>query len=110
MEQKKKTCPVWLRRLWRLRGLILGLPVLGVAVKLAIQNMGRLPETVGLDIQATGEFGWMISRNCAVFAPLGLTAFCLILAAGARKPLVPLVISVFTLILPIFIWMTNYYA
>ena len=110
MDQKKQVWRVWLRRLWRLRGLILGLPVLWVAVKLAIQNMGRLPEVVGLDIQATGEFAVTISRNWAVYGPLGLTAFCLVLAASARKPLVPLAISIFSLVLPIFIWIINYYA
>ena len=100
----------WMRRLWRLRGLFLALPVLWAAVKLAIGNWIRLPELVGLNLQATGEFAWTISRKWAVFGPLGVTLFCLLLTICSRKPLFPWIISVFSLLLPILIWMTNYYA
>lgn len=95
---------------WRLRGLILALPIFWTALKLALENMARLPERVGVDIQATGEFAQTISRDMAVFGPFGITLFCLVLAAISRKPLVPLAISVFSLILPVLIWLTNYYA
>ena len=112
MSRKKKSGEnySWLRLIWRLRGLFLAVPVCWAALKLALMNWSRLPEQVGLNLQATGEFAWTISRKWAVFGPLGITLFCLILTAGARKPLVPLVISIFSLILPLLIWVTNYYA
>ena len=98
---------VWI---YRLRKYIMAAPVAYYALKLAFANGRRLPDLVGIDIQASGEFGRMVSRQAAVFGPLGVTAFCLVLVLCSRKPLLPWLISVFTLILPLLIWMTNYYA
>ena len=101
------TACVWI---YRLRKYIMAAPVAFYAIKLAIANANRLPEMVGMDIQASGEFARMVTRQNAVMGPLGLTAFCLVLVLCSRKPLLPWLISAFTLILPILIWMTNYYA
>lgn len=96
--------------IWRLRGLLMSLPVAVAAIKLAYFNMDRLPEVVGLDIQASGEFARTVSREMAVFGPLGITGFCLLLTISSKKPLFPWVISIFTLVLPPLIWFLNYYA
>lgn len=96
--------------IWRLRGLLMSLPVAFVAIKLAMFNMERLPELVGLDIQASGEFAHTVSREMAVYGPLGITAFCILLAISSKKPLFPWVISVFSLVLPPLLWFLNYYA
>ena len=96
--------------IWRLRGLLMSLPVAVVAAKLAMFNMERLPEVVGLDIQASGEFAHSVSREMAVFGPLAITAFCILLTVGSKKPLFPWVISIFTLVLPPLLWFLNYYA
>lgn len=101
------TACVWI---YRLRSFIMAAPVAFYAVKLAFANGNRLPDMVGLDIQASGEFARMVSRQAAVFGPFALTCFCLVLVLCSRKPLLPWLISIFTLILPILIWMTNYYA
>lgn len=98
---------VWI---YRLRSFIMAVPVAFYAIKLAIANANRLPDMVGMDIQASGEFARMVTRQQAVLGPLGLTAFCLVLVLCSKKPLLPWLISAFTLILPILIWMTNYYA
>ena len=100
------TC-VWI---YRVRKYIMAVPVACYAVKLAILNSSRLPDMVGLDIQSSGEFARMVSRQNAVLGPLGVTIFCLVLLLCSKKPLLPWLISAFTLILPILIWMTNYYA
>lgn len=102
-----KTTVVWI---YRLRKYIMAVPVAFTAVKLALANAARLPDMVGLDIQASGEFARMVSRQYAVLGPLGITVFCLVLVICSRKPLLPWLISIFTLILPVLIWMTNYYA
>lgn len=102
-----KNTVIWI---WRLRKYIMAVPVGYMAVKLAIQNAHRLPDMVGLDIQASGEFARLVTRQQAVLGPLGLTAFCLVLVLCSRKPLLPWLISIFTLILPVLIWMTNLYA
>ena len=102
----KLTC-IWI---YKLRRFIMAIPVIYFALKLAISNAARLPEVVGLNIQASGEFARMVSRNTAVMGPLAMTGFCLLLVFCSRKPLLPWMISIFTLIIPVLIWMTNYYA
>lgn len=99
-----------LKWLWKLRTVFMAIPVIWAAVKFAMQNMERLPEKVGLDIQSTGEFARMITREEAVYWPLGITMFCLLLMFTAKKPVLPWVISIFTLVLPWMIWILNYYA
>lgn len=96
--------------IWKLRRIFMAIPVIWYAVKFAMENMERLPEQVGLDIQSTGEFARMISRQEAVYWPLGITAFCLLLMFCSKKPVLPWVISMFTLVLPWLIWILNYYA
>ena len=102
----KNVC-IWI---FKLRKFIMAAPVIYWAVKLALLNSDRLPETVGMDIQASGEFARMVSRQTAVLGPLAITGFCLFLLFCSRKTLLPWLISLFTLILPVLIWMTNYYA
>lgn len=95
---------------WKLRKLFMAAPVIWAAVKLALENLDRLPEQVGLDIQSTGEFARMITREEAVWWPFGITMFCLLMMFCSKKPILPWVISIFTLVLPWLIWILNYYA
>ena len=95
--------------LFRLRKLVLAAPVVYGALKLAFYNREHLPEQVGINLQSTGEFAQMITRDMAVMAPLGLTAACLFLMLCSRKALYPWAISVFTLALPLVILITNLY-
>ena len=95
--------------LFRLRKLVLAAPVVYAAVKLAYYNREHLQEQVGINIQSTGEFAQMITRDMAVMAPLGLTAACLFLMLCSRKALYPWSISIFTLVLPILILFSNLY-
>jgi hypothetical protein len=95
--------------LFRLRKLVLAVPVAYMAMKLARYNLEHLPEEVGINIQSTGEFAQMVARDTAVMGPLGLTAACLLLMFCSRKAMYPWAISVFTLVLPILILVTNLY-
>lgn len=95
--------------LFRLRKLVLAAPVVYAAVKLAYYNRVHLPEQVGINIQSTGEFAQMITRDMAVMGPLGLTAACLLLMLCSRKALYPWAISIFTLVLPLLILFSNLY-
>ena len=95
--------------LFRLRKLVLAVPVVYWALKLALYNRENLPEQVGINIQSSGEFAQMISRDMAVMGPLGLTAACLLLMFCSRKAMYPWAISVFTLVLPLLILFTNLY-
>ena len=95
--------------LFRLRKLVLAVPVVYMAMKLARYNLEHLPEEVGINIQSTGEFAQMVARDTAVMGPLGLTAACLLLMFCSRKAMYPWAISVFTLVLPILLLVTNLY-
>lgn len=95
------------RWIYRLRGVLMAIPVAAAAISLAQKNMERLPETVGINLLASGEYAYMIPRNVAVMGPLAVTAACLLLMFCSRRVLYPWLISIFTLVLPFLIWVTN---
>ena len=95
--------------LFRLRKVVLAAPVVYAALQLAQYNREHLPEQVGINIQSSGEFAQMISRDLAVMGPLGLTAACLLLMFCSRKAMYPWAISIFTLTLPVLILVSNLY-
>ena len=65
--------------------------------------------TVGIDIQANGEFAKSISREMAVYGPLALTGGCLLMMIFSRKVIYPWLISVFTLLLPLLLIALNFF-
>lgn len=91
----------------KFRKLFLAIPVAWASVMLAIRNLTKLPETVGLDLQLDGSFGFEVSRELAVFGPVVLTLVCLVLMFCSKRVMTPWVVSLITLILPIFIWIIN---
>ena len=95
------------RWIFHMRKIFMALPVLYYAVKFARMNMEQLPEMVGFDIQSTGEFAQMISRETAVYGPLGVTVLCIVLMLLSRKTIYPWLISIFSLVLPWLIWVLN---
>lgn len=113
MKQKKDTSPAMekLKVIWawvyRLRSVVLAIPVAAAAVILAIRNMANLPQMVSLGLEANGVAVQMVSRGVAVMGPLALTAVCLLMVFCSRKILYPWLISLFSLVLPIFIYITN---
>lgn len=92
---------------YKLRSLLLSIPVVVVAITMAIQNMARLPAMVGINLLASGEYQFMVVKMVAVVGPLALTALCLLLMFSSKKVLFPWLISVFSLALPWLIWITN---
>ena len=116
---RKETGKV-LRRIWkvvstvwsyiyRLRGLLMTAPVIIGAVVLACMNYTKLPETVGLNFLASGDFSYTMDRMPAVLLPLGLTAVCVVLTVCSKKTMFPWLVSVFTLVLPLLIYVINVY-
>lgn len=95
--------------IFRLRKIFMALPVLWAAWELAVYSNENLPEVVGFDIQSTGEFAQMISRDTAIYGPLGLTCVCLLLMFCSRKTVYPWLVSVFSLTLPLLILALNVY-
>ena len=95
--------------LYRLRKVFMAIPVVYVVIKLAQYNMENLPSVVGINMQSNGIFTEMISRDVAVMGPLVVTGFCLVLMFFSRKALYTWAISIFTLVLPILLLVSNRY-
>ena len=93
--------------IYRLRSIFLAVPVVFAALRLAAYNSEHLPLLVGINLQTTGEFAKMISRQTAVTFPLMLTGGCLLLMFLSRKPVYPWLISIFTLTVPVLLLLTN---
>ena len=95
--------------IYRLRSVFLAIPVVYYALKLAAYNMEHLPEKVGINLQSTGEFAVYLSRSTAVMGPLVLTAGCLVMMFFSRKAMYPWAVSIFTLLLPLLLLVSNLY-
>ena len=95
--------------LFRLRKLVMAAPVIYWALKIASYNREHLPEMVGIDLQSSGAFADYVTREMAVYGPLGLTAACLVLMLCSRKVMYPWAISILTLILPFLLLLSNRY-
>lgn len=86
---------------------LLALPVVLVAVYLAIGNAIRLPEEVGFLLNAKGTFSVTISHGAAVWLPLLLTGLCLALMGMSRKLLYPWLVSWITCLIPLLLRFLN---
>lgn len=95
--------------IYKLRGVLLAVPVAIGAIWLACMNLAKLPDSVGINLLSNGDFSMMVPKVAAVFGPLAVTVLCIVLTLCSRKPLYPWLVSLFTLALPILILVTNIY-
>lgn len=93
--------------IFRLRKLFLAIPVAYICARLAMYNDQNLPDNVGINLLSDGTFEQMIPKNIAVLGPVAVTALCLLLMMCSRKTLYPWLISIFSLVLPLLIIVTN---
>lgn len=91
---------------YKLRSLVLSIPVAVVALALAVRNLAQLPAQVGFNLLSNGQYQFMVSKGVAVCLPLAITAACLCMMLLSKKILYPWLISVFSLVLPIALWFT----
>lgn len=108
-DKVKKVIGIVVMVLYRLRKVFLAIPVVYYALKLAEYNRTHLPEMVGVNLQSNGVFADFISRSSAVNYPLMITGACLVLMFFSRKSLWPWAVSLFTLVLPLLILVSNLY-
>lgn len=95
--------------IFRLRKIVMAAPVIYYAIKLAAYNGAHLPEQVGIDLQVNGAFAHTISRQLAVMGPLALTGACLVFMFCSRRAMYSWAVSIFTLVLPILLLVSNLY-
>lgn len=93
--------------LYRFRGPLLSAPIAIAAIYLAVKSNQSLPEMVGIDLQVDGTFSKMISREVAVWVPLGITGGCLVMTCCSRRIVYPWLIALFTLVIPLLLLLTN---
>ena len=97
---------------YKLRGIFLCVPVAFAAIFLAFNNAFNLPEAVSLNIPYFTAEGIVIelvsfSRSVAVTVPLIITALCIVMVFLSKRVSYPWLISVFSLVLPLFIYFTT---
>lgn len=97
---------IW-KWIYNLRSIFLAVPVVIGAIRLAVWNLSRLPDTVGILILSSGEYQWLVEKGIAVMGPLAVTAACLLLMFISRRVVYPWLISLFSLVLPLLIYITN---
>ena len=102
--EKAKVIFSWM---YKLRSIVLAIPVAAAALIMALHNLARLPALVGLNLQANGEYAQMVGKGVVVFGPLALTAVCLLLMFCSKKVLYPWLISVFSLAIPLLVYITS---
>ncbi len=109
---EKKENPVW-KWLYKLRSVFLAIPVLFVALILALRNIMRLPQAVTFSWAAMNDVGNLVFQNVtidkalAVWGPFGITALCVVMVFLSRRVVYPWLISLFTLILPVVLYWVN---
>lgn len=105
---RKKFKKVW-SKIYKFRDAVLAIPVVIGAIWTAIMNLAKLPGTVGINLQANGEFAASMGKGLAVLFPLLITAVCLVLMIFSKRKLFPWLISMFTLLIPVLLLLTNIY-
>lgn len=107
LQSTMNTAASTFRWAYKLRGVVLAIPVAGLSAILALYNFFALPNLVGFHLLPTGEYAFLVGKLFAVLGPLAVTAVCLLLMFCSKKVLYPWLISMFSLILPILILITN---
>lgn len=93
--------------IFAVRSVLMAAPVVYAALRLAMYAQEKLPEQVGINLKETGEYALMVSRNTAIMGSLAVTAACLLMMFLSRKTIYPWIISIFSLVLPLLLIVTN---
>lgn len=92
---------------WRMRKVLLAIPIVYWSIWLGRLNYSLLPDLVGLNLQTTGEYAMYINKNAATYGPLAVTMGCLLMMFLSRKTLYPWLVCLVTLAIPLAILLTN---
>lgn len=104
------TASGFFQTVFRLRGILLSVPVAAAAIIMAIYSSRILPEQVGVFMQTNGQYQFMLSRPVAILAPLAITLVCLTITMCCRRVIYPWLISLFSLVIPALLWFTSILA
>ncbi len=93
--------------IWKLRKVIMAIPVVWLSIYFARLNSNVLPDSVGLNLLVNGEYAKMIPKALAVYGPLAVTGACLLMMMMSKKTLYPWLVCLFTLAFPLLLLLTN---
>lgn len=93
--------------LYHMRKIFLAVPVVWAAVRMYGYAMDHLPETVGVLLQESGDYAYLLARETAAMGCMAVTALCLLLMFCSRRTIYPWIISIFSLVLPLLLIVTN---
>ena len=88
---------------FRLRSVMLSLPVAVIAIVLAVSNAGKLPGPLSI---GAGQNIITISKSVLIMGPLALTALSILMTLISKRVAYPWIISLFTLLLPLVLMFT----
>ena len=90
-----------------IRSVFFALPIVYLALRIRDMCTEKLPETVGLFLQSSGDFAMLLPRDTAINSCMLITGGCLLMMFLSRKTLYPWLISLFSLVLPLLILLIN---
>lgn len=95
--------------LFHLRKIFLAVPVVWAAFKVYAYGQANLPEAVGVWLLENGDYQFTLARESALMSCMAVTAACLVLMFCSRRTILPWIVSIFTLVLPFLLIITNMY-
>ena len=109
-KQKKKSKNMFYyicQWIFKFRSLFMAIPVVCAAIILAVRNSAQLPEKISVYFPSTSADKVVIKlteldRGTAVTIPFLITLACVALMCCSRRTVYPWLISIFSLILPVF--------
>ena len=106
-EKEKSLFRVICEWIFKLRSVFLAIPVVCAAIILAVENAAKLPAKLLLYVPVSQQAlltskAIEFSRDTAVYFPLAVTGLCLVFMFCSRRTVYPWLISIFTLVLPVF--------
>lgn len=97
----------FLAAVWRYRAVILAVSVLILSVLVAVASLAQLPDQVGINLQSDGSYSFTVPKIIAVLFPCLITLVSLFFLLISKRTLYPWLISLFTLAIPLLIYVTN---
>lgn len=95
------------RWIYKLRAILLAIPVVVYMVRIAQYGWANLPEQVGLMLSMEGGFDFMATRDQTMWGCIALTSTCLAMMFCSKKTLYPWLVAVVSLFMPVLIIYVN---
>ena len=101
-----------LKKLYKYRSVAMAVPVVAGSAILTTFNLAKLPSKVMVNLPAIAEREIILKmvemdKGTAIIVPVLITAVCLLMMFCSRRQLYPWLISLFSLVLPLVVWLTN---